>query len=360
MRQVIVLSATLGLALLGSYLTWTDTTEEVDDKTVVVVRGEVDALKKIVWDGEDTITLSTRSDDKGDYLWVELIDRTKTPVAPPQPPADEAEEPDQEEPLPAVDEDEVEDDEVEDEVEAEPEYEVTEKRIEFLGNTQAQQTWEAFAPLNALRELAGSSDADPDVFEFDAPEATITIEGASTAEVVLGGESFGSKNRYARHDGKVYLLGDAIIRPLQFASSRLVERTLQPLARDEIVSVDVHLPDGTTHQFAQHKADVPAEAFWARVDTPDVSDLDAATWLDKAFSLRLRGYVHADEVTEELTEAVRYVVHGTEGAWTVEILRAAGEEPVWYARSDFNRSLLSLTASLAQNFVDDLDALAAP
>ena len=50
----------------------------------------------------------------------------------------------------------------------------------------------------------------------------------------------------------------------------------------------------------------------------------------------------------------RFQVQGAEGAWGVEVLRGEGQTGTFYARTSFNRSLVELTGSVAQNILSDL------
>ena len=83
MRQVIGLSVVLALSLVGSYLSWTSDEEVIDDDAVVVVQHTAKELTSLEWDSEDSTTvISRRSDDLGDYLWIESTVRTKKRKAP--------------------------------------------------------------------------------------------------------------------------------------------------------------------------------------------------------------------------------------------------------------------------------------
>ena len=247
MRQVIVLSVALTASLVGTYLTWTDDGEEITDGAVVVLSGSPEQIQSLTWAGEDTITITRKEDARGAYLWVEAVERKKKPVK------DDTDHPEVEEEEEEPSEDEPAD-EPEAEEEPEQEFVVEEKTTRFLGNTQAQELWDGFAPLEALRELEVTPEMSREAFGFEEPTAKLTVQRkGQPAELTLGAETYGSKDRYLEHDGHIYLVDDTLIRPLQFATSRLVERTLQPIAEKDVTKVEVSLPDSTVAVFEQHE-----------------------------------------------------------------------------------------------------------
>ena len=197
--------------------------------------------------------------------------------------------------------------------------------------------------------------------------------GSGPLTMDVGGETYGSKDRYVRYNDAIYLIDDATLRPLQYAASRLVERNLFPFKEADIEGVNVDLPDGTAHAFVQQNRDDRTKAYWARADALEEEDEIAGTWLGKVFKLRLRKYVDESEIEGTLTPVMTYSVSGKGERWSVEILKvddggtdlveeggivpAAPKKDTWYARTAYNRSLVSLTESLVQDFVDDLDSL---
>lgn len=395
MKQIIVLSVALGASLVGAYLTWTDETEEVTGEQVVVYAASDKDLQKLAWDSETMdVTIERREDERGRYLWIETTE-TRKPRKPPKKPdphdhAEGEEEPAEDQPAEDGAEPESSEDGADaEEASPEPEPEPVVTTTRFVGNAQAQTTWEAFAPLEAPRQLdpAGADlaafglgdaapeaeggeegddgDAHPGPTRKPPERATIEVVRASgPLTLTVGGETYGSKHRYVQHDGSIYLIEVETLRPLQSAASRLVERSLFPFEESDIEQVDVTLPDGAAYAFVQQNRDDRAKAYWARQDSLDQEDGTVGTWLGKVFKLRLREYVDEAEVEGELVPVVTYTVRGKGEQWPVEIVKATttgedgAEKTEWYARSAYNRSLVTLTESLVRNVVDDLDSLA--
>jgi hypothetical protein len=358
MKQVATLSVALVAALVGSYLAWTDDGETVDAEQVPLYDASEADLEQIRWNTKTKdITVSKRSDARGDYWWIETVERV-VPALPdepeaPEPTDDDAPEGDdagEEAPESPADEPASPTDEPTEE-EAPPEP--TEKRVAFVGSEQAAELWADYAPLVALRELRTDGAVSDATFGLEEPEGTLeVVRRGQTITMEIGGETYGSKDRYVRHNGKTYLVDDGDLRPLQYASTRMVERGLYPYPTSEIASITVTY-DGRTEQFVQQNRDDKGKAYWARSATPEEQDDTVETWVGKLTKLRLRAYVDEAEV-EGLEPLFAFQAEGAEGSWPVEVLRAPGPTGTYYARTAFNRSLVELTGSVAKNIADDL------
>lgn len=347
MKQVATLSGLLAVALVGSYLTWTDDgSGRARAEAVPLYAASAADLQTVTWKSEKAdIELSRRTDAGGDYMWVVATERKKRRADA----ADDA--------APAEDAEPVDAEDAEDAEPSEPEMIEVEEVTAFLGNKSADETWASFAPLLALRELG--RDLDRSALGFDEPEATLVVQRRSgPLELVVGGEAYGSKDRYVLGGDTVYLVDDAVIRPLQYATTRMVERTLHPLAEKDITGIEVTLPDGRALSLQQHHRDDRARAFWARAESPEAAEDAAGTWLGKVFRMRINAYLTDDAVEEPLEPVFTYAVTGEGKTWQVEVLReASGDRRQYYARSSFNRSLVRLTITLAQDAAADLDAI---
>jgi hypothetical protein len=408
-RQIVALSVALVASLIGAYLTWTDETEEVTGEAVEVYAASAKDLQKVVWDSETVdVTVERRKDERGEYLWIESTETRKPRKPPPKRPdphdhegedgGEDEEAPADGEDAPAESPDPAEGEPVEAETppEPEPEPEPVVTTTRFLGNAKAEEAWAAFAPLRAPRQLdpggadlskfgLGDPSAEPEA-EGDGTEGAEGEDGEdphpkpiqprkaerATIEVVrksgpitltVGGETYGNKHRYVQYGEGVYLIEQDTLKPL--ASPRgMIEQSLFPFQEADIEQVDVALPTGETYAFVQQNRDDRAKVYWARQESLDQEDGTVGTWLGKVFKLRLREYVDEAEVEGELVPVVTYTVRGKGEQWPVEIVKAttAGEDgqeqTEWYARSAYNRSLVTLTESLVRNMVDDLESLA--
>ena len=369
MRQVIGLSVALVVALIGAYVAWTDEDEETEsDEAVAVYTAGKDDLTKLAWESkEHSVTVERRTDARGPYLWVTAVDRKFPKAKTKNPHEGLGDEEDEEE----GEEDEGGGTEAEPEKEGEsdvaavaepdPNVPIEEKTSSFLASKQGQELFDTFAPLEAMRELPVKPE-DRATFGLAEPSGTVTVERkGGTVTLEVGGETYGSKDKYVEANGKVYLVDEGLLRPLEFGGTRLVERGLFPTAEKDITKVEVQAPAGQTVTYVQANADDAAKAFWAKAETPETQDDAAGTWLDKVFRLKLKQYEDESAVTAPLEPVVSYTIHGNGESTHVEILKSTVDnETSWYARSDYNRQLVSLTDSLARNVVDDVPALTQP
>lgn len=335
MRQVAINGAVLALSLAGALYTWQHRDDEpADDTKVAMYQAAKGDVQKITWKADDlTVTLEHKKDASGEYTWVSTHEEVKKAVAAAAPGDTDA-------------------------PEAPAEVEI--KESAFLGNDAAAKLYDAFSPLLALRELAQDPAADPKTFGFDAPKATLTVDkGGQVIEMLLGAETYGSRDRYVKQGDKVFLVDDQDLRPLQYGKTRLVERALQPFAEKDLDSIVVRDAAGTSVNFVQKNREDREKAYWARDSAPDTKDEIGATWLDKLIKVRAQGYPNADEIPAALTPMFSYTASGRKDgepqSWTVEVLKndADGE---FYAKSSYDRATVKLTKTLASEAVDDLTA----
>jgi hypothetical protein len=369
MKQTFILTGILGASLLGSYVTWTsDSTEPTEDG--IAIFSSLD-LMKLEYKSENVdVTIAKRSDPSGDYHWVSVTERKriKKPKPPkPEPTEKEAETPEANAAEPEATAAEAAEPEATAAEAAEPEAtaaeaaepeeieEIETNVLAFRGNNTAEKLWEAFSPLMAVRQL----DADPSLASlgFGGEKSGVITISQRTEELVLeiGGETYGSKDRYLKHKGKVYLVDDKHLRSISSAKARLIERRVHPLTEKEIDQVSLSYG----HQqviLNQHNSDDRAAAFWAR-DGESKEDSAAGTWLGKLFRIKVQSYVEEDP-SRYLTPVFTTTLTGKEQRWTVEIFRDGdGSNPDYYAKTTFNHSLVKLTKSLASDAAEDISAI---
>ncbi len=353
MRSEWILGGLLAVALTASYLTWTSDSGEEATVTdgAPIYTASADDLAAVTWKGEKaTIKVERRQDATGPYLWVTVVEQVqkREPGAPEAPSAAEEpttpEDPDAEE-APATEPPEA--------PAAPIEYE--DRTTEFLGNDAADTMWAAFAPLVAMRQLDTTLDATQEAaFGFDKATATIEVQRKSgPLDLTVGGETYGSKDRYLKADGKVWLVADATVRPLQYGKTRLMERRLQPLDEAKMEKVVVEHAGGST-TFAQQNKDDRAQAFWTRDGATEKAELES-TWLGKLFRLRVQSY---DKIPEDVTlvPKMAFTVVGDGKSYKVELLEGGDQ---YWARSSYSRAVVKLTKSVAADALADLPSVLA-
>lgn len=339
MRQIAVLSGLLVLALGASYATWTaeEDSDAASDK-VVLLQADEASLVKLVWN-TDTVdaVLQRKEDAKGGYLWVDVSTEVEVEVEPEpvetdadpmQGPALEGEAP----PTP------------------EPELIVETKRGAFKGNKTADSVWERFAPLYAVRELDIGA-ADPKVFGFDEPYGTLEVHRKSgPVTLTVGAETYGTKDRYVRYEGKVYLVDDKAFGPLDKPESGLIERLVQPNLEREMTRVTVSR-EGRSIALVQKNKDDPAAAFWAPEGGEELGT--AATLVGNLTRMRVSFY--PVEALPELTERFSVAIAGDNGDFSLKVSESADGK--WFATSDFNRAVVEVVSDPAKSTFADITAL---
>jgi hypothetical protein len=328
-RNVIALGALLTLALGASYWSWTHPPDKtIAADKVAMYRAAKGDVTSIAWKTEDLdLVVEKRHDDHGDYAWVTSTERKKKDA----PPADT-------------------------DAPAAPPPEVETTVTQFKGSDAADKLWDAFSPIQALRELDATASPDKTVFGLDAPKGTIeVVRSGETLTMPVGGETWGAKDRYVGLGDKVFLVDDADLRPLQYGKTRLIERNVQPLAADDIDSVSL-TRNGQTVTWIHKNREDKAASYWARDNTPDQKDEVAGTWLKtKLLTIRLQTY--QDTPVPDATPAFSFSVTGKGQTWTVDVTTdAAGE---YYAQSTFDRALVKLTKSVANEAAQDVDTVLA-
>ncbi len=330
MRQVAILATLLGVALLGSYLSWTSEGADLSRATDVrVYRADARDLESVAWRSDTLeVRLERRDDGAGDYVWITV---TETP----------------EEPEPIVDADPA----------APVPVSATGSTVAFKGNDAAKDLWESFAPLYAKRELQVTGMCDV-ALGFDSPTAILEVTRRSgPLELVVGDETYGTRDRYVRHGERVLLLDDRTLRPLQFAKTRLVDRALHPVGPDDARRIEVR-SGGDEITLVQRNREDRRAAFWAQADTPEEAHRAGENWVGKLLRLRAQGYVSEADLEGDLAPIFSFTIEGSDGRWQAEIFRQTGvEDPQYFARTTWNRSLVQLTESLAAEAVADLDTL---
>lgn len=244
--------------------------------------------------------------------------------------------------------------------EGDPPPPVEHKLSSFKAGSAADKLLDQFAPLAALRDLGTLDDAKIESFGLTAPDTTViaTVAGR-TITLELGGETYGTHDRYARsrETGKIFVIDDEAFKPLKFASTRLPERSLYAAKREQVVSVSLGR-GGTTAEWTQVNKDDSSARYWQRVGgEAGQKDETFGNWFDKAFKLKSQSYVQdADKPSElapEFDLAIR--VEGT----PEQVLRVQKSGEDFYATGDFVRGLVKLTRSPTGDAANDVEDILA-
>ena len=332
MRATLTYAVLLATALTFSWLEWTSE-EEIDlEGRVVVLNGDLDAISAVRWSGEETeATITRRSDDRGDYLWVEYTRWTERKVTSS---ADDTG---------AADE---------------PETERIAKNSVFKSAAKGEDLLAKMSPLAAQRSLEVSDDAKLEDLGLKSPSSRIEIDrGESTEVLEIGTEAYGTRDYYARHvsSGRIYLLDRELIQPLKYARTRLPDRSLFGMAKPDVQAVTVAAA-GQSQRWVQRHADDKLKAHWALAADPETMAEQATTWLNKFMGLKGTQYADPADPPKGLQE--RLTVALTDGETTTTVsLSQVGEDGDWYGQSEHTRGYIKLVRSAAGGLSDDVASL---
>jgi hypothetical protein len=312
-RSVIIYGALLALTLGAAWHRYTGG-EEVTKEGVMLLEVKKDDLQKVVYESPElTVTFEMKSDDLGRYGWATVEDRKKKGK--------------------------------DDSAPVEP------KVTSFKTGSAADKLIDAFAPMVALRELTNVDDTQLTSFGLKEPDTKVTVTaGGKTVTYSLGGETYGTKDRYAKgEDGRVYVFNDEPFKTLKFASTRLPERALLAAKVETMEGATLGVGAVTTSWTQKNKDDKTA-AYWEK-DGGTGKDETFGNWIDKALKLKSTGYVQTGEEPADLVAAFDLTIRAADlKPETLHVLQS-GED--WYAKSESTRGLVKLSKGTAKDAADD-------
>lgn len=271
-RGIYVHLGLLVAAVLAAVLVWTRDKQPkaLSPDSVVVWPGRAADVTRIALEAKGKkVSLEAKNDDLGAY-YVGSIEKE---AAPPPAPARDAGAPDGAAPAP------------------EPALAPTRTTIEFVSVSAATKLAESLAPLRAIRAL-GKIGADRDAeFGLNEPEGTVTVQVRDTErKLLLGAPTQGGGDRYVRDPAtqEVYVVEGDILRDLESADAKLVERELHEWKEADITSAEVSAGD---RKRSMVRAGPEGKQFWADPASPDAKDETLANWVVKLDRLRPTQFV---------------------------------------------------------------------
>lgn len=401
-RSVVVYAVLFVAAMVGSYVSWTYEPETgAADETIQVADIPRDDIASIRYETDEaTLTLETRSDERGLYVWV--VEQRHRPEEPESSgdagaTADSAGSPRTEggatdagradttssdagdtqagdtnarhtktgrtnkgdahtadsdggvtKPGRPVSEGDA----------ADGDSEKPPERLEYKASPAVEELFDHLAPLEAKRRIDVDGAEDRESFGFDDPRAEMTLDlhSGGTRKFTIAGYAFGRRHLYVRDeaDGEAYVVDAGFVGPLEFPKSRLREHRLLEQRERDVAEVDLETGDESVRLVHRNRSD-PRASYWS-VGESDSDDSSASSWVGELLGLRVERFV--DEPDGELERILVARVVPTDGeAVEIEVFRTASDQTQWYGRSSYTRSLVRLKASRASRVVDDLDAV---
>jgi len=309
LRSLVPHLVLLAAATLLAMMVWSKDEKAKTVKTdqVEVWHGKVDKLSSVSYEADkQRLSMEARKDSHGRWYAVTVDKTVETSTPPPPQPMGDAG------PLASLGPD------------AGPPKPQTKRETQrFIAVTEADKLAESVAPMMALRALGKVDDARAEEFGLNKPEGTLRVAFDSQKhELVIGGTTPGGGDRYAKDPASnvVYAISGEVVRNLQFAESRLMERELHAFKIEDVERVK--LTRGNTTRELVRVAE--KKDGWADPATPDKLDETAGNWMAKIGRLRANQYIEqigVDVAPDWRIVKLDYLDKKGRGLGSLEIIR---------------------------------------
>jgi hypothetical protein len=169
------------------------------------------------------------------------------------------------------------------------------------GNESAERLLEKFGPLKATRALGALAADKLKEFGLDAPKKKIEVDArGQKVTLAVGVSPFGVSDPYVKdeRDGRVYVLGGAILSDLDAAAVRLVDRQLHTFQPGDYDAIAI-TAGGKKRELLVVGGGAGAMAAAAKLaskKSPDKPDELAKNWHDKVWRAMVVDVLGAHEI----------------------------------------------------------------
>ena len=235
---------------------------------------------------------------------------------------------------------------------------------EFKGNDSFDKQMKELRPLRGLRSfgLLGEEKLEEFGIAGAAERLTLVLRG-DPREFILGGKSFGDRNRYVQDAGtdEVFMMKEQIIRSLTFPEGRFMEKKLHAFKEGEIERIMISSNAGEREL---HHISMAAGRYsgWADPGDPEKEKHLYSNWVKKLFRLRVQRYLPRGEEGEDspLPSSalsvceLRYFRRAKELGFLTLYKAGTDEEPTCLARSESTEGMVELAGSPAEELLKDM------
>ncbi len=214
------------------------------------------------------------------------------------------------------------------------------------------------APLKALRAVGKVGGDRLAEFGLDEPEGTLTVDlGGTERKLTVGGATPGGGDRYVRFEGngEVYVVKGDVVRDLDTAESKLLERDLHEWKEVDVSRATI-AAGGKTREIVRGGAD--AKRFWADASAPNQNDETVSNWMTKLDRLRPTEYALTPPEGKETVVRLEYAGKSKPIGF-LEVVKAPGLEgkASYYVISERTRHLAKVPANLAEQVEQDVASI---
>jgi len=313
MKTLIVPAGVLLLSLGAAWLQFTAEPDKIGDNEVLVMANQSTQIEHIDWIAtQQEVHVSRKSDDHGDYLWVEYIDK-KIPEDPQQ------------------------------------KY--------FIAGKNGDKLLEHLSPLLGIRKL--DTDVALNTLGLDEPSATLSITSNGTTRMFsVGDEAYGTKDLYVRDDAsnELFLIDDSKLRNLQQARTTLPNRALFSRETKQSTSAILTWQDQSltlTHQNWQD----PKSALWIYSDNPTNDATQIQTWLSKALRISVSRSAAPKEDLSTLTDRFSITVSWDNDEQQMATYAQLASDKSWWAKTPSTRGYVRVSGRTLDSLTEDLPTL---
>ena len=317
MSSIYVYGATMVLSLGIAFYQWNKPPSTISGEEVVVLYGEEHAIELLTWDSEkDSVEISRKKDDRGEYLWATYTDKKKE----------------------------------------------KDQTTSFKVGKDGEKLFDNFSPMIAIRQLENVAQEKMEEIGLNEPKTTITLtRKGEKSTFSVGSEAYGTKDVYIQHtkNNNIFLLDDAKIRALKFGRTRLPDQRLWELKSENItkLTLSVSFERESKSFVIEHKNwQDRQKATWIRQDQPDADNKQLTNWITKFLRTKSKSYASGiDEKTLTLAFSMKLEAENTPSD-EVFIYHDA-EKKNWYAKSGHSRGLVTLIKQVISGLHSDMPSL---
>lgn len=234
---------------------------------------------------------------------------------------------------------------------------------EFTAAERVSDYLEGLGPLRASREVGQLDDETlAEVGLQDAADRLVISCGGKDRTFLMGENAFGSGDRYMRDErgGAVYLADASLVRDLESAQARLMQRKLHTFEWKAVAQLEVE-GSGAKKTLLHRNRHDPSQAQWVDAEAPDRRNELYGNWLNRLRRLNVVSYLGPDDepggdgVDVQPVGVARFFDKRERTLEELRLVRTVTDDAVeYYARTGATRSWVQLPRSLARQVAHDV------
>lgn len=232
------------------------------------------------------------------------------------------------------------------------------KTIAFVSVGSADKLAEGLGQLRAFRALGRLPDSRLEEFGLHEEVGTLKVTVAGKERTLsLGGSTSGGGDRYVRlgDTGEAFAIEGDLVRDLENAEVRLVERDLHEWKENEVSSAK--LTAGSRARDVVRGGAVEGKRFWADAGSPEQADETIGNTMAKVDKLRPTEFAADAPAGAEVVLRIDYT-QGSKPLGYLELSRVPGEgKPSYFVTTERLRRWGKIPTQLGEQVEQDVASL---